>query len=407
MKLNIIPLALLSGVSAQGLATKPQMGWNSWNSFKAIINESIIESTASTIVKSGLASLGYNYVLIDAGWQTLERDKEGRQQVNLTRFPGGIKPVADYIHKLGLKVGIYSDAGIYGCDFAPGSHGYEELDASQYAEWGIDYLKYDNCGGFQANTLSVQERFLRMSHALKDTGRDIFYALCEWGHQFPWFWADQFSDSYRMSGDIHSQYKKDNSNGCATAYCLNTGYAGVSVLTMIRKMREISRFQKPGSWADMDMLEVGVGNMTRHQEETHFSFWAALKSPLIIGADVNNIRERSLEVLKNKEIIALNQDKLGVAVNYIPSLSKEGQYQVWAGPLKSGKSRHVILVQNYGTDSLDISLPVKELPGLDAGHGRLVTRDVWAKKSLGKLGATITLKGIEVDQVKVLVLSEK
>lgn len=157
----------------------------------------------------------------------------------------------------------------------------------------------------------------------------------------------------------------------------------------------------------MDMLEVGVGNMTRHQEETHFSFWAALKSPLIIGADVNNIRDSSLEVLKNKEIIALNQDKLGVAVNYIPSLSREGKYQVWAGPLKSGKSRNVILVQNYGTDPLDISLPVKEVPGLNEGHRQLVIRDVWAKKSLGKLGATIALKGIEVDQVKVLVLSEK
>lgn len=141
-----------------------------------------------------------------------------------------------------------SDAGIYDCGFYPGSYGYEELDAANYCDMGVDYLKYDNCGGFQANTKSVQERFLVMSRALKGTSCDIFYSLCEWGHQFPWLWADQFSDSYRIAGDIHSEYKADSSGVCETAYCLNTGYAGVSVLTTIRKMRELSQFQKPGAW---------------------------------------------------------------------------------------------------------------------------------------------------------------
>jgi hypothetical protein len=143
---------------------------------------------------------------------------------------------------------LCSDAGIYDCGFFPGSYGSEELDADTYASWSIDYLKYDNCGGFQANTLSVQDRFKLMGYALKNSGRDIFYSLCQWGHQFPWFWADQFSDSYRMSGDIMASFATDNSGVCKTAYCLNTGYAGVSVLTMIRKMRELSGFQTPGSW---------------------------------------------------------------------------------------------------------------------------------------------------------------
>jgi hypothetical protein len=143
---------------------------------------------------------------------------------------------------------LCSDAGIYDCGFFPGSYGNEELDADTYASWSIDYLKYDNCGGFQANTLSAQDRFKLMGYALKNSGRDIFYSLCQWGHQFPWFWADQFSDSYRMSGDIMASFATDNSGVCATAYCLNTGYAGVSVLTMIRKMRELSGFQTPGSW---------------------------------------------------------------------------------------------------------------------------------------------------------------
>lgn len=146
-----------------------------------------------------------------------------------------------------------SDAGIYDCGFYPGSYGYEELDADTYASWGIDYLKYDNCGGFQANTLSPQERFTIMANALKNTGREIFYSLCQWGNQFPWFWADQFSDSYRMSGDIKSSFASDSSGVCKTAYCLNTGYAGVSVLTMIRKMRELSGFQAPGSWGKFEL----------------------------------------------------------------------------------------------------------------------------------------------------------
>lgn len=148
----------------------------------------------------------------------------------------------------------YSDAGIYDCGFYPGSWGNEELDAATYCEWGIDYLKYDNCGGFQANTLSVQERFYAMSKALKGTGCQIYYSLCEWGHQFPWLWADQFSESYRIAGDIKSSYASDSPGVCKTAYCLNTGYAGVSVLTTISKMRELSTFQKPGAWGEFDRI---------------------------------------------------------------------------------------------------------------------------------------------------------
>lgn len=137
------------------------------------------------------------------------------------------------------------------CAFHPGSYGNEELDAATFASWGIDYLKYDNCGSFQAATISVQERHLRMASAILATGRDIFLSLCEWGNQFPWLWADQFSESYRIAGDIHASFAGDSSGVCTTAYCLNTGYAGTSVLTLIRKMREISVFQKPGSWGKL------------------------------------------------------------------------------------------------------------------------------------------------------------
>ena len=185
---------------------------------------------------------------MDDGWQSMERDNQGLLVPNATKFPDGIADTVDYVHDKGLKIGLYSDAGIYTCGFFPGSYGYEQLDASTFASWGIDYLKYDNCGGFQSNTLSVQERFWTMSQALALSGREIFYSLCQWGNQFPWFWADQMSESYRISGDIYKSFATDKSGMCKTAYCLNQGYAGVSVLTMIRKMREIAPFQKPGAW---------------------------------------------------------------------------------------------------------------------------------------------------------------
>lgn len=149
-----------------------------------------------------------------------------------------------------LTLSCSSDSGIYDCAFYPGSYGYEERDAATYAAWTIDYLKLDNCGSFQAGTLSPQERFLRMGDALNRSGRSIFYSLRQWGNQFPWHWAS-FSDSYRISGDIKSAFGEDSSGVCQSAYCLNTGYAGVSVLTMIRKMRELSRFQRPGSWGKL------------------------------------------------------------------------------------------------------------------------------------------------------------
>ncbi|KAL1614282.1 hypothetical protein SLS54_009849 [Diplodia seriata] len=162
-----------------------------WNTFKDDFNQSTIEQTADLLVSTGLRDAGYTILTLDDGWQATARSADGRQQANLTKLPGGIKGVADYLHDRGLYLGIYSDAGIHDCGFSPGSWGYEELDAATYAEWAVDYLKYDNCGGFAANVESPQLRFSVMRDALRGSGRDIFYSLCQWGHQFPWYWADR------------------------------------------------------------------------------------------------------------------------------------------------------------------------------------------------------------------------
>ncbi|KAF3008309.1 hypothetical protein E8E14_006230 [Neopestalotiopsis sp. 37M] len=425
MRLFHLLLVPLPGL-AKGLAKKPQLGWNSWNAFKANINHTIIKDTADAMIDRGLVAAGYNYLLLDDGWAAY-RDENGLQQANATRFPDGIVGITDYAHERGLKVGIYrfvdkssknisihlamsltreiSDAGILTCSFKPGSYGYEELDAATFAGWGVDYLKYDNCGGFQANTLAPQERFWHMAHALKDTGREIFYSLCQWGNQFPWLWADQFSDSYRIAGDIHAYFASDSSGVCSTAYCLNTGYAGTSVLTTIRKMRELSYFQKPGSWGDMDVLEIGNNAMTVLEEQTHFSFWAALKSPLIASTNLLSINQTSLNILLNEEIIAINQDDAGVAVNYIPGLSLEGSLQIWAGPLNSGDSKFVILALNEKNVTQDISFDLITVPQFaDSAGGTSRVRDVWAQKNMLANG-TVYLSQVGVHETKVLVFS--
>ncbi|KAI7551954.1 hypothetical protein KC331_g2207 [Hortaea werneckii] len=364
--LMLAEAALFGSRAAAIRAERPQMGWNTWNTFKSNINQSVIEQSADLLVSSGLRDAGYTYLIVDDGWPNSSRSLDGRQQANTTRFPDGMAALGDYIHEAGLRYGIYSDNGIKGCGpDSPGSWGFEELDAATYAAWGVDYLKYDNCGSFHAATIAPPARFRVMGNALVNSGRDIFYSICQWGDQFPWFWADQVGQSYRISGDITTKFSDQGEDcDCRTAYCLNTGYAGCSVMTIIRKMREISQFQHAGSFADMDMLEIGVANMTEEQQKTHFAFWAALKSPLIIGADLTQISNTSLAILKHPGILAISQDELATAVRYLPDLSQEKSYQVWAGPLSG--NRTVLLVFNELESDHIINLPISASMGLDA-----------------------------------------
>lgn len=205
-----------------------------------------------------------------------------------------------------------------------------------------------------------------------------------------------------MSGDITATFSDLGKDcPCRTAYCLNTGYAGCSVLTIIPKMREISHYQHPGSFADMDMLEIGVANMTLQEQQTHFSFWAALKSPLIIGADLRKISKESLSVLKNKEVIGISQDSLGSAAHYLPALSRERSYQVWAGELS--RRRTVVLAFNELNTTATLSVPLGEIPGL-SGRRSYRIRDVWSSRQLPVRTGDVTLKAA-AHETKLLIVS--
>ncbi|XP_022773614.1 alpha-galactosidase-like isoform X2 [Durio zibethinus] len=332
-----------------GLGHTPQMGWNSYNHFPCKITEELIRQTADAMVSSGLSALGYEYINLDDCWAELNRDSEGNLVAKASLFPSGMKALADYVHSKGLKIGIYADAGTLTCSKQmPGSLGHEQQDANIFASWGIDYLKYDNCHN---QGVSPQERYSKMGKALLNTGRPIFYSLCEWGFEDPATWAPSIGNSWRTTGDI-----KDTWESMISRADINdkwTSYAG------------------PGGWNDPDMLEVGNGGMSTEEYRSHFSLWALAKAPLILGCDIRSMDDDTFELLSNKEVIAVNQDKLGVQGKKV---RKTGDLEVWAGPLT--ENRVALILLNRGLSSATITAKWDDI-GLNSSTV-VDARDLWA-----------------------------
>src|SRR5689334_6207234 len=274
-----------------GLARTPPMGFNNWNATGCAIDEKLILDTADYFVSSGLKDAGYRYVNIDDCWAAPERDPvTGRLTAHPQRFPSGIKYIADYVHARGLKLGIYTSAGTQTCaKTMPGGLDHEEIDAQTFADWGVDYLKYDNCNN---QGVDAKLRYTRMRDALLKTGRPIVFSLCEWGQNKPWEWAKDVGHLWRTTGDI-----SDNWN---------------SMVSIAKRNMELADYAGPGHWNDPDMLEVGNGGMTDLEYRSHFSLWSIMAAPLLIGADLRKVTPQTFEILENREVIAVNQDKLGV-----------------------------------------------------------------------------------------------
>ncbi|KAG2642528.1 hypothetical protein PVAP13_2KG091100 [Panicum virgatum] len=304
-----------------GLGRTPQMGWNSWNHFTCNINEQTIRQVADAMVDTGLAKLGYEYINIDDCWAAHDRDSQGNLVPNPSTFPSGMKALSDYVHGKGLKLGIYSDAGPRTCSQQmPGSLGHEEQDAKTIASWGIDYLKYDNCND---QGMSPQPSFSKMSRALLNSGRNIFFSICEWGIDNPATWAGGVGNSWRTAGDIKDEWGSMTSNADS-----NDVWAS---------------YARPGGWNDPDMLEVGNGGMTTEEYRSHFSIWALAKAPLLASCDIRSMSKETKEILSNQNVIAVNQDALGVQGHKV---QKDGNQEVWAGPLSGG--RVAVVLWNRG-----------------------------------------------------------
>ncbi|CAN1221877.1 Alpha-galactosidase 2, partial [Linum grandiflorum] len=307
--------------------------------------------TADALVSTGLAAQGYRYVNIDDCWGEHERDSKGNMRANSSTFPSGIKALSDYVHSKGLKLGIYSDAGFRTCSKKmPGSLHHEEQDARTFAEWGVDYLKYDNC---YHDGSKPHIRYAKMSSALLKVGRPILYSICEWGQEDPAKWAGRYGNAWRTTGDINDTWASMTSN--ADQNNIWGRYAG------------------PGRWNDPDMLEVGNGGMSLEEYRSHFSIWSLMKAPLLIGCDVRTASKGTLRILGNKEVIDVNQDPLGVQGRKIRS--KAG-LEIWAGPLS--RNRTAVVLWNKSKSKAIISVRWRDI-GVSP-ETQLTIRNLWAHK---------------------------
>ena len=287
----------------QSAQNGPTMGWSSWNTYGVNISEALIRSQANAMVNKGLKDVGYDHINIDDGFFGGRNTTTGELIIHPTRFPNGLKPVADYIHSKGLKAGIYSDAGANTCgnmyngdnlSVNVGMYNYDQHDADFYfKECGFDFIKVDFCGGdapqnTQHLALDPQERYTAISQAIKNTGRtDVRLNVCRW--DYPGTWVHDVAFSWRTTHDIWDGWE--------------------SVKGIIAENLYMSAYCYDGRFNDMDMLEVGR-SMTTEEDKTHFGMWCIMNSPLLIGCNLTNIKATPLRLLKNKELIALNQDTL-------------------------------------------------------------------------------------------------
>ncbi|KAJ7601062.1 alpha-galactosidase [Mycena floridula] len=396
MAWRTIFLSIIFFVSDAVASITPQMGWNTWNSFGCNIDEDLILGSAQALVDHNLTQFGYEYVIIDDCWHAASRDSAtGAPVEDPVRFPNGLKHVADQIHSLGLKAGIYSSAGTFTCGGHFGSLGFEQIDAATYASWGMDYLKYDNCyNEGRSGTPSIsQERYANMSRALNETGRPILYSMCNWGEDGPWNWATTIANSWRMSGDIMDNYDRfDDRCPCTSSIDCKLAGFHCAMTRIIDFAAPLGQKAGPGRWNDADMLEVGNGGMTFDEYVTHFSMWAVIKSPLILGNDVRNMTNETLEIITNSAVIAVNQDPLGAPGTRVwkKTLDIGGDLQLWYGPLVN--STWVIAVMNTSPEDQSANITFNEV-FIDQGATEKTQTyelfDLWDKDDAGNWGKSL------------------
>jgi alpha-galactosidase len=365
----LLSAALVSSspAAAQSAAQTPPMGWNSWNYFAEKVDDKGVRAAADQIVATGMKDASYIYVNIDDTWEG-QRDATGLLHTN-SKFPD-MKALADYVHSKGLKLGIYSGPGPKTCAGYEGSLGHEEQDAKMYADWGIDYLKYDLCSFIpdvmekQApHDKAAQMRLMiaaydKMSKALKATGRPIVLSLCQYGWDAPWEWAPALGGNlWRTTGDIEPKWDRIAVIGLSQAGL--ESYAG------------------PGHWNDPDMLEVGNGKLTLAENRSHFSLWAILAAPLLAGNDLTKMKPEIKAILTNRDVIAIDQDALGKQGTRAYA---EGEVEVWSRHLSSGAMAVAVIntADNSRFSTHPFHLDLDKL-GL---HGSQQAKNLWTGKTI-------------------------
>jgi alpha-galactosidase len=361
-----MPAAPNAPLAPPQAALAPPMGWNSWNFFFDKVTDKNIRDSADQLVATGMKDAGYNYVNIDDTWEG-ERDASGVLHTN-AKFPD-MKALADYVHSKGLKIGIYSSPGPKTCAGFEGSLDHEEQDAKMYAAWGIDYLKYDMCSFIPAvmmkqapNDKAEQMRIMiaaydKMGKALKATGRPIVYSFCQYGWDAVWEWAPSVGGNlWRTTGDISPDWDR--------------------MYVILSQQEGLESYAGPGHWNDPDMLEVGNGKLTLAENRTHFSLWAMLAAPLLAGNDLPNMKPEIKAILTNRDVIAIDQDRLGKQGKRVYS---EGEVDVWTRHLSGGAVAIAVVnagSDRYATHPFHLSLRKVGLAGAQTG------KDLWTGKTV-------------------------
>lgn len=378
MKKLLLLLLLFLSVSIyaqkfEGLAPTPPMRWNSWNTFQTNISEKLVREITDDMIAGGMKAAGYNYIVLDDGWMAKERNKNGDLVPDPAKFPNGLKAVIDYVHSKGMKFGLYNCAGTQTCGGYPGSRGYEYQDARLYASLEVDYLKYDWCN---TEGITAKEAYRTMSKALKVAVRPIVFSLCEWGDNQPWEWAKDIGHLWRISGDIYNCFDCILDHGTWKSW-------GVTYIIDMRK--NILQYAGPNHWNDPDMMEVGHG-MSVSEDRAHFSMWCMLAAPLIAGNDLRDMTKETIATLTDKEIIAVNQDSLGIQ-GYL--YQQKDSVDTWIKPLANNEV--AICFLNRSKKSVIVTYDFNQNPITDTVSKANINfntttysiRDVWMKKDIG------------------------
>jgi Alpha galactosidase A/Alpha galactosidase C-terminal beta sandwich domain/Alpha-galactosidase, CBM13 domain len=413
MRAPVILLALLSilcgssAARAQGAVKQipiplPPMGWSSWNSFSNTVDSKIIMEQAKTMVDTGMSKLGYRYINIDEGWWLGDRDKDGNIVVEAARWPaigpnehaGDMANIVRYIHSLGLKAGIYTDAGHDGCSMYPdlgpvyqhtGSEDHYEQDFLQFAKWGFDYVKVDWCGGDKEN-LDPAVQYAEIARAIQlaaaKTGRHLYFSICNWGKQSPWTWGPNVggvaADIWRTSGDIVAPIVANSKNSDRKA----------SFEKMLGNFDQgiHPEAEHTGFYNDPDMMVIGMPGLTDAQNRVHMTLWAISGAPLLVGADLTTLSAETLATLSNAEVLAVDQDALGLQA--VKVAEPGAGLEVWSKPLSKAGERAVVLLNRTAAEAR-ISFRASELGLLDGSPA--VARDLWEHKDLGSFTGADTL----------------
>jgi len=380
-----------------GVAKLPVMGFNTWNAFQCNIDQDLVVDTAKLMNSLGLRALGYEHIDLDDCWAEKNRTSSGELTPDNVRFSKGFNWLTDQVHSMGMKAGIYCDSGWFTCAGYPGSFDHEDQDAKSFVDWGFDLLKYDNCAIpyddlLQQNTFG---KYQRMSSAITSTAKStekppLIFSLCEWGWSQVWIWGQEVGQSWRVQGDLEAYWS--------------------SVASTINFSSFITMAADFFGHNDLDILQIGQGNLTFDESKTHFTSWALMKSPLLISTNLSQIAKSDLEIIKNQEIIAINQDpEVGTSISPFrwgvnPDWTSDSLHPAgyWSGPSQNGT---VFMLINTLDSPTDMFFNLTESPWIRAGRQYSV-RDLWSHTNNGTAVRNFTAHAVPAHGVVALLMKD-